>query len=121
MAGYRAESLEVSLSIAGRGAPVLRAEVTRAFISAANEALRNVVKHSGADHARIVIASDEESLTFTISDEGRGFSVASSVPGFGLRESIHERMRSVGGMAEIRSYPGVGTTVILRSAVDPQC
>ncbi len=40
------------------------------------EALNNVVKHSGARSARIVLRQREETLSLSIEDKGRGFNRA---------------------------------------------
>ncbi|MET8837871.1 hypothetical protein ABZV78_28715, partial [Micromonospora sp. NPDC004540] len=47
-------------------------------------------------------------------DDGPGFDPA-SVPAhrYGLRESIHGRMSTVGGRAEVTSAPGAGTRIRL--------
>ncbi len=81
------------------------------------EALGNIVKHSGATSAQIRSAVDAMTLRVTISDDGRGFDPGAVVPttpghGFGL-VSMAERARMMGGALTISSSPGAGTTVII--------
>jgi two-component system, NarL family, sensor kinase len=82
----------------------------------AQEALQNVVKHSGAAAARVELSCDPPLVRLRISDDGCGFDVASArsrdddAAGFGL-PSMAERADLVGGTLDVRSYPGRGTTV----------
>jgi signal transduction histidine kinase len=80
------------------------------------EALNNVVKHSGATRASIEI-DDESDLVITISDNGRGFdtraaSAATIGSGFGLA-GVAERVGMLGGRHGVASTPGQGTTVTI--------
>jgi signal transduction histidine kinase len=55
-------------------------------------------------------------LTTTIQDDGKGFDLARVMQNYDKRGSfgllnIDERARLVGGMAELHSAPGEGTTV----------
>jgi PAS domain S-box-containing protein len=90
------------------------------------EALRNVVKHSGAARAQVRLTADETALSLVVSDEGRGFNAAevASRGGLGL-VSMQERLRLVEGELTIASQPGSGTRIEAcvplrgeRSAVD---
>ncbi|GMV22673.1 MAG: hypothetical protein AMXMBFR57_26220 [Acidimicrobiia bacterium] len=81
------------------------------------EALGNMVKHSGATSAQIRSVVDALTLRVTITDDGRGFDPGAVVPttpghGFGL-VSMAERARMMGGAFTISSSPGAGTTVII--------
>ena len=57
---------------------------------------------------------DDGSVRAVVSDEGAGFD-QSRVAGerLGLRVSIIERMRAVGGSAVVQSSPGHGTRIVL--------
>jgi signal transduction histidine kinase len=75
------------------------------------EAVNNVVKHSDATEAVVVIKKREASVTLSIRDNGRGFDVQSAQPsefGYGL-SGITERIRILGGTLMIDSCPGGGT------------
>jgi len=78
----------------------------------AQEALRNVVKHSRATRARVHLHSKNGMLKFEVRDNGRGFNLdeAKNKIGLGLR-SIEERVWFVGGIARVESGPGDGTVI----------
>lgn len=91
---------------------VLPAPVAEAIAGSLREALRNVSRHSGVDHATVSVASDP--VRVDILDAGRGFD-PDCVPAHrrGVAESIVARMAAVGGRATVRSAPGEGTLVRL--------
>ena len=80
------------------------------------EAVNNVVKHSGASHARAVVATRAASVEIAVEDNGIGFSpevleAARSIRnGFGL-VGIRERARILGGRVDIQSSAQTGTVV----------
>jgi signal transduction histidine kinase len=49
-------------------------------------------------------------LNFSVTDDGKGFDPASMPPGSGL-QGMADRMDALGGILEVRSEPGMGTTV----------
>jgi PAS domain S-box-containing protein len=77
------------------------------------EALRNVVTHSGAGHAEVRLSRLNGHFELTIEDDGRGFDTA-TVPkgsrGLGL-VSINERVRLAGGTVSIVTELKKGTRV----------
>ena len=76
------------------------------------EGLNNVVKHARATQAQVLLRREGDTLRLLIIDDGRGFE-AGARAGFGL-SGIAERVRLLGGRHELRSEPGVGTTVDVR-------
>jgi PAS domain S-box-containing protein len=81
------------------------------------ELLINVAKHARVDKASIRVTQDESVLRITVRDEGGGldpatFSAAGHSSKFGLF-SIRERMHALGGLFELLSAPGKGTTATL--------
>jgi PAS domain S-box-containing protein len=78
----------------------------------AQEALHNVVKHSGGTAAQVELACAAGQLRLVVSDDGSGFDPQSqrTVGSIGL-VSMSERARFVGGRLTIDSRPGVGTRV----------
>ena len=87
--------------------------VLAALESAVGEALNNAGKHAEASAVTIFAETDDDGEVFcSVRDDGRGFDPASAV-GFGIARSIVERMREVGGRAEVVSRPGEGTEVRL--------
>jgi signal transduction histidine kinase len=77
------------------------------------EALNNVVKHSQASQAEVIVDHDVESLKVAVQDDGKGFDPASSTGGFGLI-GMRERIELAGGELDIESTPGHGTAVRAR-------
>jgi signal transduction histidine kinase len=76
------------------------------------EALHNVVKHSGATDVHLEVLGNEDSLSLTVSDNGAGFDAgeAGARGGLGLI-SMRERMHLIGGDFTISSAPGQGTRI----------
>ena len=82
------------------------------LLRTAQEALANIRKHAHADRARVTLAHTDVGVHLTIGDDGRGFDTASPSAGNGLVNMRH-RAESVGGLWELESTPGSGTTVRL--------
>ena len=76
------------------------------------EALRNVVRHSGAGDARVELTGGRDAIRLQVSDPGVGFEPDSvkSNGGLGL-VSMRERLRLVGGEFSIQSQPSRGTRI----------
>ena len=80
----------------------------------AREALTNVVRHAGVDHAEISVVRGATGVRVEIADEGVGFDPEQVAPRhYGVTRSLKERMARRGGEARILSSPGLGTTVTL--------
>jgi signal transduction histidine kinase/ligand-binding sensor domain-containing protein len=80
------------------------------------EAINNIVKHSGADDASTEVSRKSDAIFIQIRDTGRGFALTTAEAGprgFGLI-SIAERVRMIGGDYNISSTPGQGTTIRIR-------
>lgn len=78
----------------------------------AQEALRNVVKHSGAKRARVKTRTSHGAIEITVQDFGRGFESTDPAKSAGLGLiSMAERTRLAEGEFDIRSTPGEGTIV----------
>ncbi len=78
----------------------------------AQEALQNVIKHSGARHARVELRGREDGVSLRIVDDGVGFDLraADGNGGLGL-VGMRERLRLVGGALVIDSRPSAGTRI----------
>ena len=84
------------------------------------EAVTNVVKHSTATEATVVIKKQPAAISISIRDNGRGFDLEklSSQPhnfGYGL-SGIAERVRIRTGLVVIDSRPGAGTSLAVEVA-----
>jgi hypothetical protein len=93
--------------------PALSAERVEAVAGAVWEALTNVAKHSGVNRATVRVRGDSAGVTVEVADTGRGFDRSVGTSGVGLRRSIGQRLREVGGAAVVESEPGAGTVVRL--------
>ena len=78
------------------------------------ESLHNVVRHSGAQSAQVVLREDPNRLRLTATDSGRGFDGerAQREGGLGL-SSMRERVRLLHGALQVSSSPGQGTRIEL--------
>lgn len=76
------------------------------------EALNNALKHSGAEHLKIMLQYQPDLFNLSLQDDGEGFSAETldNKSGSGLR-NIENRAALIGGMATIYSSPGKGCTV----------
>lgn len=88
-------------------------EVALCLYRIAQEAARNVVKHSGAASASVSLYTLGETLILDVCDAGRGFDPASVAAqgGLGLI-SMRERLRLVGGELVVDSQPESGTRLL---------
>jgi signal transduction histidine kinase len=77
------------------------------------EALQNVVRHSRAQVAHVVLSAAAGSLSLSVRDDGEGFDTTrTSRSGLGLL-SMRERAHLLHGSLEIDSAPGGGSCVAL--------
>ena len=93
---------------------------------AVHEALTNILKHSGATRARIVMACRGPDFEIAISDNGIGFDPVynesnspSSAAGFcnGLG-NMRRRLEELGGRCRVESQAGQGTTIRFELSFD---
>lgn len=76
------------------------------------ELLNNIIKHSNATQAIIQFVKEQNILSITIEDNGKGFSKETETEGIGLK-SVQERVQYLNGVLSIDSENYVGTTVIM--------
>ena len=93
----------------------LHPPVETALFRILQEGVSNIVKHSGATTAHILISFADGAMEASVEDNGRGFDRAhmgkgSRLEGVGL-EGMKERADLVGAQLEIDSQPGQGTRV----------
>jgi signal transduction histidine kinase len=81
---------------------------------AMKEALNNAVRHSGATEVRISMDVVEDQLKIAVTDNGKGFDQVDGQPGRDGLPGMQERVEKLGGRCEVRSQPGIGTTVEFR-------
>ena len=95
--------------------PALPHDLELCLFRIAQEALNNVVKHSGTREVQVTLRRTESGLVLRITDFGRGFDQgkAAAQDGLGLA-SMRERLRLVDGELTVDSRLGQGTTIIAR-------
>ena len=74
------------------------------------ELLNNAVKHSGATTILAQVMRQDNNLTITVEDNGKGFNKESILQGTGLK-NIRSRVDYLKGQLDIQSTPGKGTSV----------
>jgi two-component system CheB/CheR fusion protein len=99
--------------------PEVSRTAATAIYRVTQEALRNVAKHAGKTHVKVILESRDGLLNLEIRDFGLGFDQADLRPGFGLGlVSMKERARIAGGKLEVRSNLGEGTTITMQLPLD---
>jgi PAS domain S-box-containing protein len=90
-------------------------DLTLCLFRIVQEALRNVVKHSGAAEAKVELSGHGDRIDLCISDSGAGFNPhpTKGDTGLGLI-SMRERLRLVGGHLAVESEPSHGTRIRVR-------
>lgn len=82
------------------------------------EALNNILKHSGATEATVVVKNQTGVVSLSIRDNGRGFEpgaaglAAAQDIGYGLN-GMTERVHILGGNLKIDSQPGHGASIMI--------
>jgi len=95
----------------GVGRPCVSANAALCLFRVTQEALQNVVKHSGARAAMVHLTQARQNIRLHVADDGKGFAGRSNDgAGLGLL-SMRERVHMAGGRLVIRSVPGRGTRV----------
>jgi two-component system sensor histidine kinase UhpB len=107
----RASGMTFSVSLPPQ-LPALGREQSLVLYRVVQEALTNVVRHSGAHHCLVAVAVDDTALVVRIEDDGGGMAPG-AVPGCGLT-GMAERLRMVGGTLQIANAPGGGVHAIAR-------
>jgi signal transduction histidine kinase len=85
----------------------------------AQEALNNILKHSGAKEVTFTVSRSKDIITFILRDDGKGFDVGDAAfeKGNGLH-NMRERVALMHGNISILSSPGEGTTLIINVPVN---
>lgn len=110
--------LDTTLTIRGAG-DRLDPDIETLAFRVVQEALTNVLKHSGTRRAEVDLTVERQELRLVIRDRGRGFEPERVLTeleehgGLGLR-GIQDRVGLVGGRTRLDSAPGAGTTLHVR-------
>ncbi|MEU6018876.1 sensor histidine kinase [Streptomyces sp. NPDC047515] len=118
LASFERAGLNVSHTRRGVAEPLAPA-VDLAAYRIVQEALTNVHKHAGSDHARLVLHYRPEQLTITVENDGRtGGNHACPGTGHGLI-GMRERASTVGGRLYAGVRPEGGFTVMAELPLRP--
>jgi signal transduction histidine kinase len=106
-----ASGIEGELEVHGRELSSLSDSQKIVLFRVVQEALSNVRKHSGASKVSVVLRSTRTFVRLVVTDDGDGFDPRRlDRERLGLA-GISERVRLLGGVVEIETSPGAGTTV----------
>ncbi len=105
------EDIPVALAIE-EGISEIQPRIALCLYRIAQEALRNIAKHSYATSANVTLSAATGGIRLVISDEGIGYdySQARTKGGLGLI-SMEERVRLLGGSFQVITQPQEGTEV----------
>lgn len=103
--------VDISVQV-GYVPPALDPEIALCIYRVTQEALHNVVRHSGAAAATIALGVVAGELRLRVADDGDGFdpTEAFHTDSLGLT-SMRERVRLIGGNLVIEATPGAGTVI----------
>ncbi len=100
----------LTLTWAASGANALPPTHEHALFRAAQEAIANVIRHSGARHLRVML--DFGGLTtLVVEDDGCGFDPDDVLAGSTGLSTMRVRLDRVGGALDVHTEPGRGTRI----------
>jgi signal transduction histidine kinase len=102
--------VDMNLNDAKEASGRLDPECETAIYRLVQEALNNIAKHARAQRATVKLTRNRGELQVEIRDDGDGFDLAAVNSGFGLT-GMRERAALVGGILEVDSAPGTGTSI----------
>jgi len=76
------------------------------------ETLNNIIKHSDANEANILLSAEDKKFIMIVSDNGKGFNEEEIILGEGLK-NLRNRASQAGAQILIESNGGKGTKIIL--------
>jgi PAS domain S-box-containing protein len=93
--------------------PEIPKDVALCMFRVVQEALGNVVKHSGSNEAQVELHGNDSGIILRVLDQGKGFDprLRNLTAGIGLI-GMSERLRIVGGKLTVKSEPNRGTVVL---------
>nr|WP_246401872.1 ATP-binding protein [Jiangella mangrovi] len=106
-------NLPIPVAVSADGTGRYDAAIESAVYFACLEAIQNAFAHSGASRIEVRLVDEEDALTFSVVDDGKGFRpdrVDARRSSSGL-VNIADRLDAVGGSLTIDSTQGIGTRV----------
>ncbi|MCD6013059.1 MAG: degS 1 [Flavipsychrobacter sp.] len=112
VSGIEPDRMTVTFECSGLGSR-LDEEIESVLYRVIQESINNVIKHAEAKHVDIQIHKDEDGISVTIEDDGKGFDPKTlKKAGIGLK-NIYSRVQLQNGTVDIDSQPGKGTLVAI--------
>ena len=102
--------LEISYTLKGMYDVPVSQEMQLAIYRIMQEQLNNIIKHADASMVTITLACEDEQLTLSIKDDGRGFDPLAKRKGIGIT-NIRSRTESLDGSFCLEAAPGKGCLV----------
>ncbi|MBN1563942.1 MAG: sensor histidine kinase [Anaerolineae bacterium] len=105
--------LKLNVHIAHR-LGIVTPDIEQTVYRIAQEALANVATHANAKNLTVRLGQFNSQLILTVADDGQGFDLTThkTTKRFGI-QGMRERAEMVGGILELETTPGQGTTVRL--------
>jgi signal transduction histidine kinase len=103
--------IPVSVNIEGR-LDNLPEALRLCLYRAIQEAMTNCGKHADASRVTVIVTQNENRVTASVHDNGKGFDALLQTPGLGLM-GMTERVRALQGRMSVASEPGCGTLISL--------
>ncbi|WP_243770284.1 sensor histidine kinase [Amycolatopsis acidicola] len=104
------EESAIEVSFMPGDLPTLGTATEVVLLRAAQEALTNARRHSGASRISVELSAVDGRVRLTVTDDGRGFDPGNPTEGFGLK-GMRARAEQVGGTLAVHSGPGTTVTV----------
>ena len=110
------------VTVEANGLEDLSRQAAEVLYRCAQETLRNVANHSGAESVEISVARTARDVTMIVDDDGRGFdesrlSASEEAKHLGL-PALGDLVADAGGSLTAFSAPGQGTRVVVRVPLD---
>jgi PAS domain S-box-containing protein len=108
------KQIDIQLTINEDKGKSIPTDVQVVFYRIMQEALNNIVKHSGASEVEVVFNNLPMQIVLSISDNGVGFNVEASIDSLGMgMTNMRERANSIHSQLQISSSIGKGSQIIL--------
>jgi len=111
----------LTVHITGSGSRIVRLpdHVPDVIVDVVRACLENVLRHSGTNIAELDLGATEDVVSIVVTDSGSGFDPSMIAQDrLGLRASVIDRIRSIGGTARIWSTPGEGTSIVMEVPIE---
>ncbi len=111
----RETALTIEAELAEDVETALSSEAKVAIYRTCREAVHNAVKHARGSRVVVRLHREGQRVCFSIQDDGQGFDLAQALQqnakGYNSLQDMRIYIKSAGGRLEVRTVPGVGTTI----------